>query len=215
MGVSVSSWVFGGQAQKKGVTRGKNAELFLLTWEWKLGVDGWVNSPGREWSRQMRDSWGGLPKLKAGAEEAGDVVGGMGRSGLVVWRLLKTVTLTYVAVSAQGEQPFWDSTYQSCCRPNASQHCVQGSNCVLFCGSLMLVDGFFLKNNLFLFCAALGVCCFSWTFSSCSECGLFFVATLCERVSHCRNFSCFRARDLGARASVVAAHWLSSCGLRL
>lgn len=38
MGVSVSSWVFGGQAQKKGVTGGKNAELFLLTGE--LGVDG-------------------------------------------------------------------------------------------------------------------------------------------------------------------------------
>ena len=109
VGVSVSSWVFGGQAQKKGVTGGKNAELFLLTWEWKLGVDGWVNSPGREWSWQMRDSWGGLP-LKAGAEEAGDVVGGMGRSGLVVWWLLKTITLTYVAVSAQGGRPFWDST---------------------------------------------------------------------------------------------------------
>ena len=117
----------------------------------EAGGGRWVNSPGREWSRQMRDSWGGLPKLKAGAEEAGDVVGRMGRSGLVVWRLLKTVTLTYVAVSAQGEQPFWDSTYQSCCRPNASQHCVQGSNCVLFCGSLMLVDGFFLKIIYFYF----------------------------------------------------------------
>ena len=103
----MSSWVFVGQAQKKGVTGGKNAELFLLTGELKLGVDGWVNSPGRERSQPMRDSWGGLPKLKAGAEEAGDMVGGTGRSGLVVWRLLKTTVLTYVSSSQHRGAAIW------------------------------------------------------------------------------------------------------------
>ena len=40
-------------------------------------------------------------------------------------------------------------------------------------------------------------------------------ATLCgARASHCGGFSCCRARALGARASVVVAHRLSSCGLR-
>ena len=40
------------------------------------------------------------------------------------------------------------------------------------------------------------------------------VATLhCSaRTSHCSGFSCCRARAPGARASVVAAHRLSSCG---
>ena len=41
-------------------------------------------------------------------------------------------------------------------------------------------------------------------------------ATLCcsTWASHCGGFSCCRARALGARASVVVAHRLSSCGLR-
>ena len=34
------------------------------------------------------------------------------------------------------------------------------------------------------------------------------------RASHCTGFSCCRARALGARASVVVAHGLSSCGLQ-
>ena len=34
------------------------------------------------------------------------------------------------------------------------------------------------------------------------------------RASHCSGFSCFRARALGTRASVVVAHRLSSCGTR-
>ena len=119
----MSSWVFAGQAQKKGVTGGKNAELFLLTGELKLGVDGWVNSPGREWSQPMRDSWGGLPKLKAGAEEAGDMVGGTGRSGLVVWRLLRTTMLTYVSSSQRrGSSHLGTALTKPCCWPDASQH---------------------------------------------------------------------------------------------
>ena len=40
-------------------------------------------------------------------------------------------------------------------------------------------------------------------------------ATLCcsARASHCRGFSCCRARALGVQASVVVARGLSSCGL--
>ena len=42
-------------------------------------------------------------------------------------------------------------------------------------------------------------------------------ATLCRgaRASHCGGFSCCRAQALGARASVVVAHGLSSCGLQV
>ena len=32
------------------------------------------------------------------------------------------------------------------------------------------------------------------------------------RASHCGGFSCYGARALGARASVVVVHGLSSCG---
>ena len=46
---------------------------------------------------------------------------------------------------------------------------------------------------MYLFLAALGL-----------HCG--------ARASHCGGFSCCRARALGARASVVVAHGLSSCG---
>ena len=34
------------------------------------------------------------------------------------------------------------------------------------------------------------------------------------QASHCDGFSCCGARALGAQASVVVAHGLSSCGLR-
>ena len=36
----------------------------------------------------------------------------------------------------------------------------------------------------------------------------------CRQASHCSGFSCCRARALGARASVVVACGLSSCGAR-
>ena len=41
-------------------------------------------------------------------------------------------------------------------------------------------------------------------------------ATLCcsERASHCGGFSCYGAQALGAQASVVVAHKLSTCGAR-
>ena len=35
-----------------------------------------------------------------------------------------------------------------------------------------------------------------------------------ERASHCAGFSCCGAQALGAPASVVVAHGLSSCGTR-
>ena len=58
--------------------------------------------------------------------------------------------------------------------------------------------------------AALGLRCCVQAFSSCSEQG----ATLgCgARASHCGGFSCCGAQALSARASVVAARGLSSCG---
>ena len=60
--------------------------------------------------------------------------------------------------------------------------------------------------------AVLGLCCCTPAFSSCGKCG----ATLrCGAwASHCGGFSCCRARALGAWASVVLAHGLSSCGAR-
>ena len=57
-------------------------------------------------------------------------------------------------------------------------------------GSLLLHAGF-----LWLWRAGATLCCGAWA-------------------SHCRGFSCCRARALGARASVVAARGLSSCGSR-
>ena len=71
---------------------------------------------------------------------------------------------------------------------------------------------FFLIYFIYLFLAALGLCCYARAFSSCSELG----ATLhCGvRASHWGGFSGCRARALGAQASVVVARGLSSCGSR-
>ena len=55
-------------------------------------------------------------------------------------------------------------------------------------------EGFFKLINLFIL-AALGLSC-------------------CVRASHGGGFSCCGARALGARASVVVARGLSSCGSR-
>ena len=64
---------------------------------------------------------------------------------------------------------------------------------------------------IYLFLAALGLCCCAWAFSSCGERGY---SLLQVQASHCGGFSCCRAWALGARASVVVAHGLSSCGAR-
>ena len=50
----------------------------------------------------------------------------------------------------------------------------------------------------------------AWAFSSCGKWGLFF-AVVQGLGSH--DFSCYGARALGVRASVVSAHRLSNCGL--
>ena len=69
------------------------------------------------------------------------------------------------------------------------------------------------SKNHFFFCfvlAALGLRCYGRAFSSCSEQALLFIAV--PRASHYSGFSCCRAWALGARASVVVARRLISCG---
>ena len=71
----------------------------------------------------------------------------------------------------------------------------------------------FLKINLciYLFLAALGLrCCVELSLVAASGAALRCGAW----TSHCGGFSCCGAWALGARASVVAAHRLSSCGTR-
>ena len=66
------------------------------------------------------------------------------------------------------------------------------------------IDGLFILffKYIYLFLAALGLSCRARAFSSY---GVW--------ASHCGGFSCCGARALGARASVVVARGLSSCGL--
>ena len=74
---------------------------------------------------------------------------------------------------------------------------------------------FFLFNKFtYLFLAALGLRCCEWAFSSCGERRLLFVVVRGLLISHCSGFSCCGAQAPGARASVVAARGLSSCGSR-
>ena len=85
-------------------------------------------------------------------------------------------------------------------------------SCYIFKVTLPFFLMIFLNLFIYyLFLAALGLRCCAWTFSSCGEQGLLFVA-VCELLivvaSRCR------ARALGAQASVVVAHGLSSCGSR-
>ena len=72
-----------------------------------------------------------------------------------------------------------------------------------------LIFHFFFKN---LFLAVLGLCCWARAFSSCGEQRLLFVVVRGLLVAG--GFSCCGAQALGARASVVVAHRLSSCGSR-
>lgn len=57
---------------------------------------------------------------------------------------------------------------------------------------------------IYLVLAALGLCCYAWTFSSCREWGLLFVAVASRGV----------AWAMGLRASVVVVHGLGSRGAR-
>ena len=73
-----------------------------------------------------------------------------------------------------------------------------------------LAGGFFFFFFFILFSAALGLRCCAGAFLWLQLAG----ATLSCGVqpSHCGDFSCCRAQALGAWASVVVAHGLSSCG---
>ena len=73
-----------------------------------------------------------------------------------------------------------------------------------------LIVVFFLINLFTLFLAVLGLHCCVWAFLWLWRVG----ATLrCSaQASHFGGFSCCGARALGAWASVVVAHGLSSCG---
>ena len=66
---------------------------------------------------------------------------------------------------------------------------------------------------LFIYVAVLGLRCYTWAFSSCGV-RVGGILTLHRRAqaSHCGGFSCCGARAVGARASVVVALGLSSCG---
>ena len=74
-----------------------------------------------------------------------------------------------------------------------------------------MVIFFFLQFFFFnLFLAGLGLRCCARAFSSCSKWGLLFVA-VCGLLIAMASLCC-GARALGAQASVVVAHGLSSCG---
>ena len=64
----------------------------------------------------------------------------------------------------------------------------------------------FYKVSLYLFLGVLGLCCCMQAFSSCGKWVLF---SSCNAwTSHCGGFPCYRARSLGAGASVgVASLW--------
>ena len=65
----------------------------------------------------------------------------------------------------------------------------------------------------FYFLAVLGLSCCARAFSSCGKRGLLFVV-MCGLLIAVASLCC-EAWALGAQASLVAAHGLSSCGLRV
>ena len=69
-----------------------------------------------------------------------------------------------------------------------------------------------LKFIFIYILAVVGLCCCAQAFSSCGKWRLLLVAVL--GFLHCSGSSCCRAHALGVWASLVAAHGLSSCGLR-
>ena len=70
---------------------------------------------------------------------------------------------------------------------------------------------FILFYSIYLFLAALGLCCCTLAFSSCGERGLLLVGV---QASHCGGFSLLQNMALGVWASVVVARGLNSCGSR-
>ena len=77
--------------------------------------------------------------------------------------------------------------------------------------SMATFECFLFFFNLFLFLAALGLCCCTRAFSSCGERGLLFVAVRGLLIAMASL--CCGARALGTRASVLVALGLRSCGL--
>ena len=75
-----------------------------------------------------------------------------------------------------------------------------------------LGDFFLINLFIYLFLAALGLCCCARAFSSCSERGLLFIA-VCGLLIAVASICC-RAGALGTWTSVVLARGLSSCGSR-
>ena len=67
----------------------------------------------------------------------------------------------------------------------------------------------YLFIYLYLFMAALGLCCCARAFSSCGERGLLFVVV--RGLLIVVASLCCRAQALGTRAAVVVARGLSSC----
>ena len=63
---------------------------------------------------------------------------------------------------------------------------------------------------IYLFLAALGLCCCAWAFSSCGEQGLLFVAVCGLLIAMASLVAEHGA--LGTRASVVVTRRLTSCG---
>ena len=77
----------------------------------------------------------------------------------------------------------------------------------------LLLANNFLKIYLFIL-AALGLHCWVWAFSTCSEQGL--LSSCCAWASHCCGFSCHGAWALGPQPSVFGAQGPScpeACGL--
>ena len=81
-----------------------------------------------------------------------------------------------------------------------------------------MVFGSFLKNffkKIYLFIIYFWLC---WVFTAARQLSLVVASegysSLQCAASHCGGFSCCGARALGARASVVVARGLSSCGAR-
>ena len=77
--------------------------------------------------------------------------------------------------------------------------------CVVFFPHPMTLS--FFNLFIYLYLVAVGLCCCTWAFSSCSKWGL--LSSCIAQVSHCCGFSC-GAQALGTWTSVIAACRLSS-----
>ena len=75
---------------------------------------------------------------------------------------------------------------------------------------------FFFNKFIYLFLAALGLCCCAraflqlWRAGATLHCRAGATLRCGVQASHCSGFSCCRAQSLGARAPVVVAHGLQS-----